>query len=90
MTNMDTRTNTSWNLAQAKARLSELVARANDKGPQTLTRHGRKVAVVVSPEAWERRMRRKGTIVEFFSQSPLRGSKLDLRRIKDSPRPVNL
>ncbi len=88
MTNMAT--SATWSVAKAKAKLSEVIARAESKGPQTVTRHGRKVAVVVSPEEWERRTRRKGTIVEFFARSPLRGSGIDLTRIKDRPRPVDL
>jgi hypothetical protein len=30
--------------------------------------------------------KRKGTIVEFFEQSPLRGSGLEITRVKDGPR----
>jgi hypothetical protein len=31
----------TWTVAEAKARLSELVEEARSKGPQTITRHGR-------------------------------------------------
>ncbi len=34
--------------------------------------------------------RRVGTLVEFFANSPLRGSGLKLRRIKDRPRKIDL
>jgi prevent-host-death family protein len=80
----------TWSVAKAKAKLSEVIARAESKGPQTVTRHGREVAVIVSPEEWERRTKRKGTIVDFFARSPLRGSGLVVTRVKDGPRPVNL
>jgi prevent-host-death family protein len=80
----------TWNVAEAKAKFSEVISRAESKGPQIVTRHGRKVAVIVSAEEWERKTQRKGTIVEFFERSPLRGSGLDLTRIKDGPRPVDL
>ena len=80
----------TWSVAEAKAKLSEVIARAESRGPQTVTRHGRKVAVIVSPEEWERRTTRKGTIVEFFARSPLRGSGIDLTRTNDGPRPVDL
>jgi prevent-host-death family protein len=89
MTTMPT-SSTSWSVAEAKAKFSEVIARAEAKGPQTVTRHGRKVAVIVSPEEWERRTRRKGTIVEFFARSPLRGSGIDLTRSTDGSRPVDL
>ncbi|MFZ0206080.1 MAG: type II toxin-antitoxin system Phd/YefM family antitoxin, partial [Roseiarcus sp.] len=41
-----------WTLANAKARLSELVERASREGPQTITRNGKATAVVVSFEEW--------------------------------------
>ena len=43
----------TWTLANAKARLSEVVDRAQT-GPQIITRHGRPNAVVVSAEDWAR------------------------------------
>ena len=41
----------SWPIHEAKARLSELVKRAQQQ-PQQLTSHGEPVAVVVSAEAY--------------------------------------
>jgi prevent-host-death family protein len=38
----------SWQLQQAKARLSELVKSAQHDGPQEITMHGKSVAVVKS------------------------------------------
>ncbi|MEA2582138.1 MAG: Antitoxin Phd YefM, type toxin-antitoxin system, partial [Thermomicrobiales bacterium] len=38
----------TWAVAEAKARLSEVIARAAEDGPQAITRNGRRVAVVVS------------------------------------------
>ena len=48
-----------------------------------ITRNGRKVAVLVSAEGWERKTKRVGTLAEFFASSPLRGSGLKLKRRKD-------
>jgi prevent-host-death family protein len=45
-------TMSSWSVAAAKARLSELIGRA-PREPQRITKRGRPVAVVVSPEAYE-------------------------------------
>ena len=39
-----------WQVQDAKARLSELIARARSEGPQTITRNGREQAVVLSIE----------------------------------------
>jgi prevent-host-death family protein len=79
----------AWTLAGAKARLSELVDRAQ-AGPQLITRNGKPSAVVVSAEEWARKTMRKGTLAEFLLASPLRGADLDLTRENDSPRDVEL
>jgi prevent-host-death family protein len=75
-----------WAVAEAKARLSEVIDRALNEGPQTITRNGRKAVIVVSAEDWERRTRRRGNLAEFFASSPLRGAELDLDRLPDGPR----
>ena len=79
-----------WPVAEAKARLSELVDQAIAKGPQTITRNGRPAAVVVSIDEWARKTRRVGNLAEFFATSPLRGSRLRIDRVKDDPRPFEV
>ena len=79
-----------WTVAEAKAKLSEVIERARDGGPQTITRHGRSAAVVVSAEEWERRTKRTGTLAEFFAASPLHGSRLSVRRAKGGLRKSGL
>ena len=79
-----------WSVAEAKAKLSEVVSRAMSDGPQLITRNGRKAVVVVSVEEWEKRTKPKGSLVEFFANSPLRGSKLKIERSRDGFRPVDL
>lgn len=74
-----------WTLANAKARLSEVIDRAQ-AGPQVITRHGKPNAVVVSVEEWARKTARKGTLAEFLLVSPLRGADLELDRLDDAPR----
>ena len=81
---------TSWALAQAKARLSEVIDRALSEGPQIITRNGHPAVVIVSIDEWERKTKRKGNLAEFFATSPLRGAELDLRRRKDAPRDIEL
>jgi len=75
----------TWTLANAKARLSEVVDRAQS-GPQIITRHGKPNAVIVSAEEWARKTARKGTLAEFLLASPLRGAELELERVQDEPR----
>lgn len=80
----------TWTVAEAKAHFSDLVEKAKTRGPQTITRHGKSAAVVVSAEEWNRRSRRRGTLAEFLSQSPLAGSGLKIERSPDLPRKTEL
>lgn len=80
----------TWTVANAKARFSELIDKAKSEGPQTVTRNGKPAAVLVSVEEWERRAGQKGTLLEFLQNSPLRGLDLDLQRLDDQPRDVEL
>jgi prevent-host-death family protein len=79
-----------WTVAEAKAKLSEVIEQAKSQGPQTITRNGRRAAVVVDADEWERRNERQGNLAEFFASSPLRGSKLKVRRSKGRLRPTGL
>ena len=80
----------TWTVAEAKAKLSEVLKRAQSDGPQTITRHGRRTAVVVAAEEWERKTKRRGNLAEFFAASPLRGSGLKIERIRGRLRKVDL
>jgi len=68
-------------VAQAKAKFSEVIEKAKSEGPQTITRNGRKAAVLVAAEEWDRKTRRKGTLLEFFARSPLRGAGINIERL---------
>jgi prevent-host-death family protein len=80
----------SWTVAEAKAKFSEIIERAMSEGPQTITRNGRTTAVVVGAEEWQRKTKRVGNLAEFFAASPLRGSHLKVRRLKERPRKTDL
>jgi prevent-host-death family protein len=76
----------SWTVASAKAHFSELLERARERGPQTITRHGRPTAVLVAAEEWARKTRRAGSLVDFFEASPLRGAEdLIVERSRELP-----
>lgn len=79
-----------WTVAEAKAKFSEVLERAREEGPQTITRNGRKAAVIVGAEEWEKKTGRKGTLADFFAASPLRASGLKIKRRRDRPRKINL
>lgn len=74
-----------WSVADAKARLSEVIETARRDGPQTITRNGKPAAVLVSVDEWERKAKRTGSLAEFFRGSPLVGVGLDLDRIQEEP-----
>jgi prevent-host-death family protein len=79
-----------WTVAQAKAKLSEVIDSACTHGPQVITRNGRRTAIVVSAEEWERKTRRSGSLADFFKSSPLRGSGLKVLRSRDRLRTAGL
>ena len=79
-----------WTVAEAKAKFSEIIERAMSEGPQTITRNGHEAAVIVGAEECQRKTQRVGNLAEFLAQSPLRGSGLKIRRLKQPPRKINL
>lgn len=60
----------TWQLQEAKSRMSELVRFAQDE-PQEITVHGRPVAVVVSRTAFDALADAPCSLVEFMRRSPL-------------------
>jgi prevent-host-death family protein len=82
-----------WQLQTAKAKFSELFRRARTEGPQYVTRGGKEAVVVMPAEDYERltaRARQPKSLVEFFAQSPLVGSGIDLERKPDYGRDIKL
>lgn len=81
-----------WQLQDAKNRFSEVVDLALEEGPQTVTRHGKEVAVVVAKQDFDRRRRvgKRGTIVSFLSGLAFKGVDLQLERSKDTDRDAGL
>lgn len=60
----------TWQMQEAKARMSELVKRAQSQ-PQDITLHGKSMAVVVSREAFDRLSHTQTSLLDFMRQSPL-------------------
>lgn len=80
-----------WQLQEAKNRLSEVVRKAAEEGPQMITVRGGDVAVVVSADAYRKLTTRpKEGLLEFFRKSPLARTPLDLERSRDTGRKVDL
>jgi prevent-host-death family protein len=77
----------NWQIQQAKARFSEMLERALKEGPQTVTRHGKPVAVVVSAGEY-RRLRTGGkSFKALLAAAPLEG--VELGRSRETGRIVD-
>ncbi len=83
----------SWQLQIAKARLSEVFRLALSQGPQWITRQGKEAVVVLPAEEFERlvgRTKQPRSLVKFFAESPLARAGIDLERVPDYGRKVEL
>lgn len=79
----------AWQLQEAGQKFSELVRRTIEEGPQTVTRHGEEIVVVVPAEEYRRLSGGKLDFKEFLLSGP-RLDELDLERRVDPPRDVRL
>jgi len=77
-----------WQLQDAKNKFSELVNHAQFDGPQEITRHGKKMAVVLSFADFQKLKKKKETLAEFFLNSPLKD--IEIERNRDFPRDIVL
>ena len=59
-----------WQLQDAKNRFSEVVKRAGDDGPQTVTVHGRRTAVVLSALEYDRLIKPSMGFNDFLLSMP--------------------
>jgi len=84
------RSHAPWSVANAKAHFSEVLEKARAEGPQIITRNGKRAAVLVSIEEWEKKTKRKGTLAEFLLNSPLRNSGIEIERDREAPRDIDL
>ena len=80
----------SWQVQEAKARFSELIRNAATSGPQSITVHGRKAAVVLSARDYQRLKQPSNSLTEFMRNSPLAGVELEIERDASLPREVDL
>lgn len=78
----------TWNLAEAKNRLTEVVNRALTEGPQTITRRNDTV-VVISAKKYEELTGKRPSFKEFLLQGESFEG-LDLSRDKSPMRDVDL
>lgn len=80
-----------WQMQEAKARLSEVVRRAESEGPQDITVHGQSVAIVLSRAAYDRLTGNRLSLLEFMQQSPLYGvEEIEFERDSSPTREIEL
>ena len=79
----------TWQVQEAKARFSELVERAQHEGPQTITRHGKASAVVLSVAEYDSLRRHRPSLIDYLKAGPFLDD-VDLERSKDTGRDIDL
>jgi prevent-host-death family protein len=77
-----------WQLQDAKARFSELVQKAIEEGPQTVTRRGKPTVVVVSAEQFELMKKRQISLKDLLRSAPWH--ELEIERDRSQPREIEL
>ena len=81
--------NMDWQIQEVKKRFSEMIRRATSgQESQYITRHGKRIAVVLSVDEYQKLKGRTQPLSEFLAQSPL--DELDLQRDRDPGRDVVL
>lgn len=79
----------AWQLQEAKQRLSDLVQRVLDEGPQVLTRRGEEVVVLISSAEYQRLTGRVPDFKEFLLSAPDLTA-LPLERDRSTGRQIDL
>jgi prevent-host-death family protein len=80
----------TWQIQEAKTYFSKLIHCAETDGLQKITRQGHEVAVVMSMQEYDKLVRPKTSLVEFFTDSPLSEIDIPIKRSKDPMREVDL
>ncbi len=82
----------TWQLQEAKNKLSEVVEAALNDGPQVITKRGADTAIVLSYNEYRKLLLNQKRLSDFFRESPLAEVELDLTRDSSPVRsnPVSL
>ena len=76
----------TWTVAEAKARLSEILRLAEAEGPQHIGT--RKSFVVVPAEAWYGKQPPRKPLAQWLIENAPRGVNLEIPRDRESRRPI--
>lgn len=79
-----------WPLQKAKNKLSEVIDRATTGGPQVVTRHGKRVAVIVSPREFDRLSGAGASLWDYLRAAPRKSVPLRFERDRSPGRPGKL
>ena len=80
----------TWPLQEAKNKLSEVISRAAAGGPQVVTRHGKRVAVIVSAREYDRLSGAGLSLWQYLRAAPTQGVRLRIARDASPGRVVKL
>ena len=75
-----------WQLQEAKQRFSELIRAVETDGPQSVTRHGKEVAVVIDFETFQRVAWEPADFKQFLTEGP-GFDDLEIARV-ETPAPI--
>ena len=75
----------TWQLQEAKNKLSEVIRRAREEGPQTITVRGEDAVVVARAGRGPVRREFTENLWEFFQKSPAAGIELEIAPLGDVP-----
>ena len=81
---------TRWQVQEAKNRLSEVMRKAREEGPQLITARGQEAAVLISIEEYRRLSQPRENLFEFMQRSPWRDIEIDIARSRETGRDVDL
>jgi antitoxin Phd len=75
-----------WQIQEAKNKFSEVVDEAIKHGPQIITKRGVESVIVLSYAEYRKGMLNQKKLSDFFRESPLAETDIDLRREKSGLR----
>jgi antitoxin Phd len=78
-----------WQVQEAKTRLSEVIERAQSKGPQIITRHGAERAVILSITDYRTLIAHKPGLKEYLLGGP-KVDEFEVKRNRDTGRDIRL
>jgi prevent-host-death family protein len=86
----------NWQVQEAKQRFSEVLRAVQREGPQTITRHGQEVAVVIDMEEYKRLTGHKRSAADLLLGPPFLDDdaidvmeEVEALRKKDFPRDID-